>query len=128
MISWDDYNEDAIGAGNATAGSTAPAEVVRGAARLAESPDTMEQQETIVPDAPEEHVTQASAASETAPIPTPEAGNVQLKAAQAVESLDPAPGLAELEMGAQRIQVDQKRMINCRADLNQLVPFKYDWA
>ena len=24
--------------------------------------------------------------------------------------------------------VDQKRMINCRADLNQLVPFKYDWA
>lgn len=27
-----------------------------------------------------------------------------------------------------RITVDQKRMINCRADLNQLVPFKYDWA
>jgi ribonucleoside-diphosphate reductase beta chain len=33
-----------------------------------------------------------------------------------------------LEMGAQRIKVDDKRMINCRADLNQLVPFKYDWA
>ena len=31
-------------------------------------------------------------------------------------------------MGAARIQVDDKRMINCRADLNQLVPFKYDWA
>jgi ribonucleoside-diphosphate reductase beta chain len=31
-------------------------------------------------------------------------------------------------MGAQRVQVDDKRMINCRADLNQLVPFKYDWA
>lgn len=28
----------------------------------------------------------------------------------------------------QRVTVDQKRMINCRADLNQLVPFKYDWA
>lgn len=27
-----------------------------------------------------------------------------------------------------RINVDDKRMINCRADLNQLVPFKYDWA
>ena len=27
-----------------------------------------------------------------------------------------------------RVTVDQKRMINCRADLNQLVPFKYDWA
>ena len=34
----------------------------------------------------------------------------------------------ELEMGAARIQVDDKRMINCKADLNQLVPFKYDWA
>ncbi len=22
----------------------------------------------------------------------------------------------------------RRRMINCRADLNQLVPFKYDWA
>ena len=28
----------------------------------------------------------------------------------------------------QRVTVDQKAMINCRADLNQLVPFKYDWA
>jgi ribonucleoside-diphosphate reductase beta chain len=37
-------------------------------------------------------------------------------------------GLEELEMGAARISVDDKRMINCRADLNQLVPFKYDWA
>ena len=28
----------------------------------------------------------------------------------------------------ERVSVDQKAMINCRADLNQLVPFKYDWA
>ena len=28
----------------------------------------------------------------------------------------------------ERVTVDQKRMINCRADLNQLVPFKYQWA
>lgn len=28
----------------------------------------------------------------------------------------------------ERVTVDDKRMINCRADLNQLVPFKYDWA
>jgi ribonucleoside-diphosphate reductase beta chain len=27
-----------------------------------------------------------------------------------------------------RIHVDEKRMINCHADLNQLVPFKYNWA
>ena len=28
----------------------------------------------------------------------------------------------------ERVTVDQKAMINCRADLNQLVPFKYEWA
>jgi ribonucleoside-diphosphate reductase beta chain len=39
-----------------------------------------------------------------------------------------ATGLEELKMGARRISVDDKRMINCRADLNQLVPFKYRWA
>lgn len=39
-----------------------------------------------------------------------------------------ATGLENLEMGAARIQVDDKRIINCRADLNQLVPFKYNWA
>ncbi len=37
-------------------------------------------------------------------------------------------GLENLEMGAARIQVDDKKIINCRADLNQLVPFKYTWA
>lgn len=37
-------------------------------------------------------------------------------------------GLEAIEMGAKRIQVDDKKIINCRADLNQLVPFKYPWA
>ena len=37
-------------------------------------------------------------------------------------------GLEEVEFGAGRISVDDKQMINCRADLNQLVPFKYKWA
>lgn len=27
-----------------------------------------------------------------------------------------------------RVRVDDKQMINCRADVNQLVPFKYEWA
>ncbi len=39
-----------------------------------------------------------------------------------------ATGLENIEMGAKRIQVDDKKIINCRADLNQLVPFKYKWA
>jgi ribonucleoside-diphosphate reductase beta chain len=39
-----------------------------------------------------------------------------------------ATGLEDLQMGANRIHVDDKKIINCRADLNQLVPFKYQWA
>src|SRR6266446_2161214 len=39
-----------------------------------------------------------------------------------------ATGLESLTLGAARIQVDDKQIINCRADLNQLVPFKYKWA
>ena len=50
------------------------------------------------------------------------------RAKAALDALDVAEGLAELEGSAARVAVDEKRMINCRADLNQLVPFKYDWA
>jgi ribonucleoside-diphosphate reductase beta chain len=51
-----------------------------------------------------------------------------VRASESLKNLDVAPGLEELEMGAQRVLVDDKAMINCRADLNQLVPFKYEWA
>ncbi len=37
-------------------------------------------------------------------------------------------GLESPRMHAAPIQVDEKRMINCRADVNQLEPIKYDWA
>ena len=37
-------------------------------------------------------------------------------------------GFESIEQGAERIRVDDKAIINCRADLNQLVPFKYEWA
>lgn len=50
------------------------------------------------------------------------------RAKDAISNMDTSAGIEELEMGATRVQVDQKAMINCRADLNQLVPFKYDWA
>lgn len=39
-----------------------------------------------------------------------------------------ATGLDEVVMGEQRLHVDDKKIINCRADLNQLFPLKYDWA
>ena len=52
-------------------------------------------------------------------------------ARKAVNALDETAGNEELDemmANAGRVQVDQKMMINCKADLNQLVPFKYDWA
>ena len=50
------------------------------------------------------------------------------RASESLKNLDITVGLEELETGANRVQVDDKAMINCRADLNQLVPFKYEWA
>ncbi|WP_280548718.1 ribonucleotide-diphosphate reductase subunit beta [Halomonas sp. 11-S5] len=55
-------------------------------------------------------------------------GDRLARARRSLEELDVAAGLEELEMGAARIEVDDKQMINARADLNQLVPFKYEWA
>lgn len=45
-----------------------------------------------------------------------------------IDNVNTMTGLEMLEMGAARVQVDDKKIINCRADLNQLVPFKYKWA
>lgn len=50
------------------------------------------------------------------------------RAKAALDQLDIQEGLDELEGSAARVNVDAKQMINCRADLNQLVPFKYEWA
>ncbi|HRA43319.1 MAG TPA: ribonucleotide-diphosphate reductase subunit beta, partial [Gammaproteobacteria bacterium] len=38
-----------------------------------------------------------------------------------------ATGL-ELKFGSARIRKEDKRIINCPVDVNQLVPFRYDWA
>jgi ribonucleoside-diphosphate reductase beta chain len=56
----------------------------------------------------------------------PQAATLGAQSIHAVQA--GATGLEDLEMGARRIQVDDKKIINCRADLNQLVPFKYKWA
>jgi ribonucleoside-diphosphate reductase beta chain len=54
-------------------------------------------------------------------------------AAAALASAPPMPGLpSEAAAGAAaqdgRVRVEDKRIINGRADVNQLVPFKYKWA
>ncbi|HEX5361038.1 MAG TPA: ribonucleotide-diphosphate reductase subunit beta [Fluviicoccus sp.] len=106
MLSWDDFHAEEKPAKKAPAAPSAPAKAPAPAAATAPA--------AVVP---------AVAAPAAAA-----AGSPAARAAAALASLDVAPGLEELEMGAARIQVDDKRMINCRADLNQLVPFKYDWA
>ena len=105
MLTWDDYNQE-----DSMAATAAPEPAVVAAAAAA--------QEVVT--APE------PAAAEPAPAePSPEA----MQAAEAViANMDASAGVEELEMGASRVSVDEKAMINCRADLNQLVPFKYDWA
>ncbi|MFK4136738.1 ribonucleotide-diphosphate reductase subunit beta [Pseudomonas luteola] len=51
-----------------------------------------------------------------------------LRAKAELDRLDIAEGLADLEGSSARVTVGEKSMINARADLNQLVPMKYDWA
>ena len=50
------------------------------------------------------------------------------QAKKALNDLDIQEGLDDLDGAAARVHVGDKMMINARADLNQLVPFKYDWA
>ena len=107
MLNWDDYNQEESSAVNA------PEPAVVAAAAAA-------QQVAETPAAP------AAAATDTT---TPEPATAAMQAAEAaIANMDASAGEEELEMGAARISVDEKAMINCRADLNQLVPFKYDWA
>ena len=59
--------------------------------------------------------------------PTQQKENLE-RAHAALASLDAKAEFRAHDESTERVTVDQKRMINCRADLNQLVPFKYDWA
>ncbi len=54
--------------------------------------------------------------------------SIIMKAKNALKRLDEMEGNEDLEWNGARVQVDDKQIINCRADLNQLVPFKYTWA
>ncbi len=79
-------------------------------------------QRTATPTANDAPATSPATTSVAAP-----SENIE-RAQRAVHALDAGAGELELQESATRVTVDQKRMINCRADLNQLVPFKYEWA
>lgn len=68
----------------------------------------------------------APVAEAPAPAVIEATADAMAEAEASIAELD-APMVSDSEAYS-RVTVDQKRMINCRADLNQLVPFKYDWA
>ena len=107
MLNWDDYGKEE----NNAPANAAVSQAVR---------------------EPSQEVAPAKPVMDTAapqPSKSIEEGTIAEIAREAVKNLDEKAGNAELdEMMGSRVQVDDKMMINCNADLNQLVPFKYDWA
>ncbi|EED31529.1 ribonucleoside-diphosphate reductase, beta subunit [gamma proteobacterium NOR5-3] len=131
MLNWDDYHAEE--GGNTAVAEPAIAEAA--AASLAEinAAEAAEAKQAAEVSAPAPAAVTAPVANTQAAADaegelTPEAKANIDAAAEALRNLDVAAGLEELEMGAARVSIDEKAMINCRADLNQLVPFKYDWA
>ena len=108
MLSWDEFNQD-------EALDKKPEPKIE---QKAEESQTGQQ----VP--LQEHI----GTKEISSLNTEDHSNQIQRAITDLESLDISTGIDELEGSAVRVKVDDKRMINCRADLNQLVPFKYDWA
>ncbi len=139
MLSWDDYDQDGLaGAAAATQGDAAASRSFLEGLEVAVQ---HERPEPLPPASPAEPavapLTGLSEAPTMPPPPVPQIPPVVPEepttapaevladaVAQAAAHLDAE---SEIEHG-ERVTVDQKAMINCRADLNQLVPFKYDWA
>jgi len=107
MLNWDDYGKEE---NNAPANAAVSQAVQEPSQEVAPAKPVMD---TVAPQ----------------PSKSIEEGTRAEIAREAVKNLDEKAGNAELdEMMGSRVQVDDKMMINCNADLNQLVPFKYDWA
>jgi len=105
MLNWDEYNNE----------DTQIAPAIKTAAT-----ETPKKAQPLAPEEPK--VTKATSSNV-------KAGSRVEAARKAVENFDESAGIKELdEMHSGRVQVDDKAMINCKADLNQLVPFKYEWA
>ena len=116
MLSWDDYEDTPAGA---------PAEQAAIATAVQQKLDAEAAQQAAAAEQAAQQAAAEQAAQQAAAAQAQQAQ--QQAAAQAVA----APAAAPVDVASgkdQRVTVDQKAMINCRADLNQLVPFKYDWA
>ena len=119
MLSWDDYEE-------------APSNAQADQAVIADAVQKQMAAEAAQAAAAQRAAEQQAAAARQAAAEQKAAAEREAAAKAAQEAAAPAPAAVE-EVAAEpvsteRVTVDQKAMINCRADLNQLVPFKYDWA
>ena len=111
MLSWDEYEDSDTQA----------------SAQLAETANPDAMAAIVAAAAPEvDHEPPLPDVLEEIRISEPAPGIKQnlAQAQAAIEELE----TSVVEEQVDRVTVDQKAMINCRADLNQLVPFKYDWA
>ena len=105
MLNWDEYNKEE--------NQVAPA-VKKAASEAPKQVETAAKEKQVIAESVTSKVEEGSRAE---------------AARQAIENIDESAGVEELDgMRGGRVQVDDKAMINCKADLNQLVPFKYDWA
>ena len=144
MLSWDDYEDEATPdrAPDRTTDRALVTPVQRAQVQAARAQPTQTQAAPVQPQVPP---------AQSAPVdraPTAETGPLDPPITVAEPAVTPVAvrqdvlhqaeaALAELDVpmvgdagpeSYQRVTVDKKRMINCRADLNQLVPFKYEWA
>ena len=125
MLSWDELNADENSPAVASVKPVQPAQ--NDEPPLLESVETApEAIDEVAFEQPEQEA-EAADVSEAPSAEDSELTAIEL-ARKAIEEMDYTDGEEELAGTAERVTVDQKRMINCRADLNQLVPFKYEWA
>ena len=121
MLSWDDYeeapsNDQAVIAQAAT--EKVAAEESAAVQSSVQSAVEIAAPQYTAPPVVQPVVQEAAPAPVVEPTPAP----------VAAEPVAEAPVTAVAVESSERVTVDQKAMINCRADLNQLVPFKYEWA
>ncbi|MDA7785576.1 ribonucleotide-diphosphate reductase subunit beta, partial [Pseudomonadales bacterium] len=125
MLSWDDY-EEAPSNDQAVIAQAATEKVTAEASAAVQSSVQSSVQSAVEIAAPQYTAPPVAqpVVQEAAPAPVVEPTPTPVVAAPAVA----APVAETSEERSERVTVDQKAMINCRADLNQLVPFKYEWA
>ena len=128
MLSWDDYDDTPV-ASQADQAVVAEAVQQQMAAEAAAQAAAQKAAQEAVQEAVQEAAAQKAAAQAAAQDAARQQAAQQAAEAQAAaQPVAQTAPVAEEPVSTERVTVDQKAMINCRADLNQLVPFKYDWA